>query len=103
MRHSRFVKAGYRLNVETRVVLFEGFPERAVFRAPLNQVIFYPRLMTSVADASRLATGQDALDGSFVPRGVATPQGLDSGGLPAFVGGTSVRSPLLFFLWGYSA
>ncbi len=73
MRHSRVVKAGYRLNVEIQVVLFEGFPEGAVFRALLDQIFFYPRLMTSVADASRLATGQDALDSSFVPRCVATP------------------------------
>ena len=53
--------------------------------------------MTSVAGASRLATGQDALDGSFVPRGVATPQGLDSGGSPAFVGVASVRGPRFLF------
>ena len=60
-------------HVEAKVVLFEGFPEGAVFGSPLHKVFFYPRFVASVADTFRLASGQDALDGGFVPRGVATP------------------------------
>ena len=73
LRQSRVFKVGYRLDVEAHVVLFEGFPESAIFRAPLYQLFFYPRLSASMADASWLASGQDALDGGFVARGVATP------------------------------
>ena len=97
MRQSRVFKAGYRLDVEAHVVLFKGFPESAIFRAPLYQVFFYPRLSASMADASWLASGKDTLDGSAVPWGVAAPKGFDRGGSSAFVGLTSVRSPLLIF------
>ncbi len=97
LRQSRVFKAGYRLNVEIHVVLFEGFPESAIFRAPLYQEFFYPRLSASMADAYWLASGQDSLDGSFVPWGIATPEGFDSGGSPAFVGFTPVRSIRFLF------
>ena len=97
MRQSRVVKAGYRLDVEAHVVLFEGFPESAIFRAPLYQVFFYPRLSASMADASWLASGQDTLNGSVIPWGIAAPKGFDRGGSSAFVGFTSVRSPRLIF------
>ena len=73
LRQGRVIKAGHRLNVKAKVVLFKGFPEGAVFGSPLHKVFFYPRLVASVADTSWLASGQDALDGGFVPRGVATP------------------------------
>ncbi len=33
---NRVLKAGYRDNVKPYFVLFEGFPEGAVFRAPLD-------------------------------------------------------------------
>ncbi len=73
MRQGRVIKAGYRLNVESKVVLFKGFPEGAVFGSPLQKVFFYPRRVASVADTSWLASDQDALDVGFVARGVATP------------------------------
>ena len=97
MRQSRVVKAGHRVDVEAHVVLFEGFPESAIFRAPLYQVFFYPRLSASMADASWLASGQDSLDGSFVPWGIANPKGFDSGRSSVFVGFSPVRSPRFFF------
>ncbi len=62
MRLSRVIKAGYRLNVEAKVVLFEGFPEGAAFGAQLHKAFFYPRLMASVADTPWLTMGQDELD-----------------------------------------
>ncbi len=91
------MKAGYGLNVESKVVLFKGFPEGALFGSPLHKVFLHPRLVSSVADTSWLASGQDALDGGFISRGVATPEGLDSGGSPALVGVASVGSPFLLF------
>jgi hypothetical protein len=42
LRENRVLKAGYRLNVEAWVVLFKSVPERAVFRAPLDQEFFHP-------------------------------------------------------------
>ncbi len=77
--------------------MFKGFSEGAVFGSPLHKIFFYPRIVSSVADTSWLASGQDALDGGFVARGVATPEGLDSGGSPALVGVASVGSPFLLF------
>jgi hypothetical protein len=50
--------------------LFEGFPEGAMFVAPLHQVFFYPGFVAAVADSSRFATGQDTLYEGFVPWGV---------------------------------
>ena len=97
MRQSRVFKVGYRLDVEAHVVLFEGFPESAIFRAPLYQLFFYPRLSASMADASWLASSQDTLDRSVVPLGIAAPKGFDRDGSSAFVGFTSVRSPRLIF------
>ncbi len=97
MRQSGVFEAGYRLNVQTHVVLFEGLPESAIFRAPLYQEFFYPRLSASMADASWLASGQDSLDGSFVPWGIATPEGFDSDGSPAFAGFKPVQSPRFLF------
>ncbi len=97
MRQSRVLKVGYRLDVETHVVLFEGFPESAEFRAPLYQELFYPRLLASMADASWLASGQDSLDDSFVPRGIPTPKGIDCDGSSTFVEFTPVRSPRFLF------
>jgi len=97
LRQSRVLKARYRHNVETQVVLFEGVPESAVFRAPLDQEFFHPRLSASMVDAERLASGQYSLDGSFVPWGVATPEGFDSGGSLAFVEFTPVRGPRVLF------
>ncbi len=72
-RQCRVIKTGYRLNVEAKVVFFKGFPEGAVFGSPLYKVFFYPRLVASVVDMSRLTSDQDLLDGGFVPRGIATP------------------------------
>jgi len=44
--------------VDPEGVLFEGFPESALFRAPLDQEFLYPGLGTVVLDASRLAACQ---------------------------------------------
>ena len=52
-----------------------------------------------MADASRLATGQYLLDGSFVPVGITTPEGFDGGGPPTFGGCSPARGPR-FFLCG---
>ncbi len=41
--------------------------------------------------ASRLATSQYLLDGSFVPGGIATSEGFDGGGPPAFKGCSTTR------------
>ena len=57
--------------------MFEGFPEGAVFRGPLNQEFFYPSRATVMSDACRLAASQYLLDGRFVPGGIATPEGFD--------------------------
>jgi hypothetical protein len=48
-----------------------------------------------MADASRLATGQSFLDGSFVPGGIATPEGFDGGGQPTFGGCPLARLPFV--------
>jgi hypothetical protein len=39
LRLSRVIEARYRLDVEAKVVLLEGFPEGAVFGAPLHKEI----------------------------------------------------------------
>ncbi len=39
---SRALKTGYRHNVEPCVIFFEGVPEGAMFRGPLDHEFFYP-------------------------------------------------------------
>ena len=70
LRLIRVIDAGYSFNIKAKVVLFEGFPEGAVFGAPLHQVFFHPCFVAAVADAPWFATGQDTLYGGFVPWGV---------------------------------
>jgi hypothetical protein len=72
LREKRALKVDYRLNVDTKVIVFKGIPEGAMFRAPLDQDFFYPSRSETVSDASRLASSQYLFDGSFVPRGIAT-------------------------------
>ena len=93
LRGSHALKAGYRHNIEPHVVLFEGIPEGTIFWAPLDQEFFYPSRSAAMADVARLASGQYLLDGSFFPRGIATPEGFVGGGLPMFGGCSSARSP----------
>ena len=69
------LQAFYRHYIEPYVILFEGFPEGAMFRAPLNQEILHPSGTEAMSDASRLDASQYLLDGRFVPRGIATPKG----------------------------
>jgi hypothetical protein len=49
---------GYRRFAEPEGVLFDGTPEGALFRSPLDQEFLYPGLGTVVLDASRLAACQ---------------------------------------------
>ena len=72
MRLSRVLEAGYRFNIEAKVILFEGFPEGAMFGAPLHQVFYYPGFVAAVADSSGFATGQDTLYVGFVSWGVTS-------------------------------
>jgi hypothetical protein len=72
----RVLSGGYRYYVEPLFILLEGFPEGAVFRAPLDQEFFYPSRATVVADAYLLATGQNIEDGRFLPRGHRYPGGV---------------------------
>jgi len=46
-----------------------------------------------MADASRLASSQYLLDGSFVSGSIATPEGFDGCGPPASVGCSPAQSP----------
>ena len=71
--------------------MFKGFLEGAVFRAPLNLEFFYPSRATVMSDASRFVTSQYLLDERFVPGGVASPKGFDSGGPYSFGAGMSAR------------
>ena len=99
MRGNRVLKARYRLNVEPKVILFEDVPEGTMFQAPLDQEFFYPSRLPAMSDASRLATSQYPLDGSFDSGGIATPKGFDGGDPPAF-GGCSPAWGLRFSLSG---
>ena len=62
-----------------------------MFRAPVNQELFYPSRATVMSDASRFAASQYLLDGRFVPGGIATPEGFDGGGPYSFGAGPSAR------------
>jgi hypothetical protein len=81
---NRVFQVGYRHYVEPHVILFEGFPEGAMFRAPLDQEFLYPSRTTTMSDASRLVASQYLLDGRFVPGGIATQEGIDGCGPSAF-------------------
>ena len=65
-------------------MLFEGFPEGAMFRSILDQEFLYPSRGTVMPGASRLAASQYVLDGRFVPWGIATPEGFYGGGPYSF-------------------
>ena len=52
------LQVGYRRYVEPEGVLFEGFPEGALFRSPLDEELLYPCRTTVVLDASRLVACQ---------------------------------------------
>jgi hypothetical protein len=96
---NRVVEIGYRHYVEPKVGLLKGFPEGAVFRAPLNQEFFYPSRATVMSDASRFVASQYLLYGRFVPGGIATPKGFDGSRPYLFGAGMSARG-LCFSLGG---
>ena len=97
LRGNRALKAGYRHNVESHVVLFVGLPEGTIFRDPLDQEFFYPIRSSAMADTSRFASCKYVVDGSVIPRGIATPEGFD-GGSPSTLGGcSSARGPRFSF------
>jgi len=88
---NRVVQSGYRHYVEPYIVVFKGFPEGTVFRAPLNQKFFYPSRATVMPDASRFAASQYLLYGRFVPGGIANPEGFDGSIQYSFGAGLSTR------------
>ncbi len=95
----RVIWTDYRHYVEPQVILFEGFPKGAMFRAPLDQEFLHPSRATTVSDASWLAVSQYLLDGRFLPGGIATPEGLDGCGLTAFGACLSAEGPCSSFGW----
>ena len=87
------IQVGYRRYVEPEGVMFEGFPEGAVFRSPLEQKFLYTSRATVMLDASRLAASQYLLDGRFVPWGVAATEEFFGGGPYSFGARLPTRGP----------
>jgi hypothetical protein len=48
------LQVSYRRYVEPEGVMFEGFPESALLRSPVDQEFLFPGRATVVLDASRL-------------------------------------------------
>ncbi len=91
------VKAGYRHYVEPYVMLFEGFPEVAMFWAPLDQEFFHPSRATAMTDASWFSARHYLLNGRFIPGGIVTPEGFNGCGPPTFGACLSAGGPCSSF------